>query len=232
MRLVIFSDIHGNQYAMRSFLKQIVTIPYDRIIFCGDIFGYYYGQEEIIRKMLKIDKLIWLRGNHDQYAVDLYDRKAEQEFYVQKYGHCYDDIVQKYAEENINLFRQKPCDISIDVEGKRIGIFHGTPNMPLEGRLYPKDEITDEEAYNKYDYVILGHTHFRMDRTIGDTRIINPGSLGQQRDGRGCGYAVLDTKKDILEYHDITYDRASLYEEIDHYDKALEKLKTILEREL
>ena len=48
MRLIIFSDLHGNSYALDAFLSQIKEEPYDYLVFCGDIFGYYYDQHEIM----------------------------------------------------------------------------------------------------------------------------------------------------------------------------------------
>ena len=71
MRLLIFSDIHGNQYAWQAFLCKLEDIEYDSVIFLGDIFGYYYGQKEIIEDLLVMKDLIWLRGNHDQLFLEL-----------------------------------------------------------------------------------------------------------------------------------------------------------------
>jgi len=43
MKICIFSDIHGNQYALKAFMREISNYDIDQFIFCGDIFGYYYG---------------------------------------------------------------------------------------------------------------------------------------------------------------------------------------------
>lgn len=231
MKFVIFSDIHGNQYALDSFLEKVSEFSFDCMIFCGDIFGYYYGQKSIVRKLSKIKNLIWLKGNHDQYAVDLYKSGSEAEKYIKSFGHCYECLREKYPSDFMQFLEKKTSEAFIETDGKKLAVFHGTPDDSLEGRLYPNDKIKGrEEFYDKYEYVILGHTHFRMDRKQGHARIINPGSLGQQRDGLGCGFAVLDTKQDFLEFISVEYDRESLYKEIDFYDKDLIKLKEILER--
>ena len=96
MKLVVFSDIHGNSYALDAFLKKIKTISYDYLVFCGDIFGYYYNQKEIIRKLSEMDGLIWLKGNHDAYFLEIYQRNVNAEYYIEQYGHSYDDIRKRY----------------------------------------------------------------------------------------------------------------------------------------
>lgn len=230
MKIVVFSDIHGNQYAVRSFLKQIESLSYDKLVFCGDVFGYYYGQNEILDSLSSLRDMIWLKGNHDKYASDVYRGIADPKFYIENYGHSYFEMKRKYPADKMRMLERLPEKAEIQAEGKRIVFFHGTPEQMLEGRLYPDNEVKNREAYKIYDYVILGHTHFRMDRRVGKTRILNPGSLGQQRDGKGCGFLILDTERDEVRYQEILYDKAALYKEIDKYDKDLKKLKTVLER--
>jgi len=62
------------------------------------------------------------------------------------------------------------------------------------------------------------------------TLIVNPGSVGQPRDGRGYSFAIVDTKERSVSFVPYAIDRRSLYEEIDRYDPDLQKLKAVLER--
>lgn len=230
MKFIIFSDIHGNQYAFNAFLKEIKQVDYDKIIFCGDIFGYYYGQQEIIDCLEKIENLIWIQGNHDSYAVEAYYDKSKVQALVEKYGHSYERMFDYLDSRYLKRIERLPIMYELEADKKKIGIFHGTPDNILEGRLYPKDSITNLKPYQNYDYVILGHTHFKMMRRCKDTIILNPGSLGQQRDGRGFGYMILDTGKNTVEFRNIEYSKEKLYEEIEKYDSGMDKLKEILER--
>ena len=142
MKLVVFSDIHGNSYALDAFLKKIKTISYDYLVFCGDIFGYYYNQKEIIRKLPEMDGLIWLKGNHDAYFLEIYQRNANAGYYIEQYGHSYDDIRKRYNKEEAALIGAHESKYFLNGNDIRIGIFHGTPEDDLEGRLYPdKPEI-------------------------------------------------------------------------------------------
>lgn len=231
MRLIVFSDIHGNIYAFDEFVKQLQDEVYDYLIFCGDIFGYYYNQKEIIDKMGALNNLIWIRGNHDEYFLNLFSKKDTEKSYIEKYGHSYENVCEKFDVEVFALLNNTKPMYELIAKDKCIGIFHGTPSEPLEGRLYPDNEITNPELYQKYDIVILGHTHCRMKRFCGNTMIVNAGSLGQPRDGRGYGYAIIETQTNSVEFKNIYFNTDKLYEQIDMYDKNLTKLKEVLERD-
>ena len=229
MKLVIFSDIHGNQFAFNSFLKELEKIQYDKIIFLGDIFGYYYGQLEIIEKLENLDNLIWLKGNHDDMAVSLYYNNHNEKDYIERYGHCYQNIKNKFEKNTIEKISKLPEHIEITLDHKKIAMFHGGPNDFLNERIYPKDNV-NLNSYKEFDYILMGHTHFKMLKKIDSSIIINPGSLGQQRDGKGFGYVILDTLLNEVQFNNIYFDKNLLYKEIDKFDHNFNKLKEILKR--
>ena len=76
---------------------------------------------------------------------------------------------------------------SLSLGGKRIAVIHGDDERTLR----------DAIASGRFDYVFTGHTHQRDDRTVGSTRIINPGAL--QRTAQPGG-AVLDLDNGELRY--------------------------------
>ena len=230
MKLIIFSDIHGNSYALKEFIRQIKAEQHDYLIFCGDIFGYYYNQKEIITELKNLDNLIWLKGNHDEYFLKLYAQEMDEQYYIQNYGHSYCNLIERFDKDEVQLIAGHPSENMITTEHGKIGIFHGTPENSLEGRLYPDNPILNLEAYKKYDIVILGHTHCRMVRKVGDTLVLNSGSLGQPRDGSGYGYAILNTESKEVEFKNIEFDQKLLYEQIEMYDNDLKKLNEVLER--
>ncbi len=230
MILTVFSDIHGNIFALKKALHKMMDIAYDKIIFCGDIFGYYYNQQEVIAELSKIQNLIWLKGNHDAYAVDAYRGMIDEGALIRRYGHSYEGLTSKYSNEWIDFIDDRPECVQLTDGNRKTGIFHGTPEDPLEGRLYPDKQVMLPESYSAYDIVILGHTHCRMVRTEGETLIVNAGSLGQPRDGNGYGFAVVDTDSFQVTYHTIQIDTEKLYQQIDRYDPDLPKLKEVLMR--
>lgn len=230
MKIVIFSDIHGNQYSYREFIKLIEKLEYDYIIFCGDIFGYYYGQLEIIESMSKLKNLIWVKGNHDQYAINIFRGVDTPDRYIENYGHSYKNFLEEFSTKTIDYIDSLPSYIILTLNNKKIGIYHGTVENHLEGRLYPNDIRVLESITGNFDYLILGHTHFKLEYKVNGTKIINPGSLGQPRDGKGFGFYLLDLDKEVGKFINIKINTRELYSEIDKYDRTLLKLKNVLER--
>ena len=232
MKLLVFSDIHGNIYALDNFLKQIESFNYDRIIFLGDIFGYYYNQSEVIARLKEIPNLIWLKGNHDIYAIDIYCGRKKAKEYTENFGSSYDNLKARVRNEDIMRIDAMSCYKVLNDGERHIGLFHGTPCNPMEGRLYPKDMVTNPEFYTDYDIVILWHTHWRMCRFVYQTLVVNPGSLGQPRDGKGFSFAIIDTILKSVEFMEIVIDKSCLFKDIERNDPYLGKLKDVLERKL
>lgn len=230
MKLLVFSDVHGNGYAFDAFIENIQQEEYDRIVFCGDIFGYYYDQKRIIEQLSQMKNLLWIKGNHDNYFYELYDDDADEEKYILKYGSTYSGIQERFSENEYHRISRLPDCLEMTIDQKKVGVFHGTPYDPLNGRLYPDTEIKEGSLYEKYDIVILGHTHCRMMRRYKDTLIVNSGSLGQPRDGNTFGYAIIDTKCLEVTFYDLFFDCSELYQQIKNRDPDLDKLIQVLER--
>ncbi len=229
MKLLVFSDIHGNSYALESLLTVINRAEYDIPIFLGDVFGYYYNQHKVIESLGSLEGLIWLKGNHDDFFCRAYRGEISEEELIEKYGHSYENLKLKYDENIYELLNNKASSYTIESDKLKIGAFHGTPADSLNGRLYPKDQ-PDEQEFRGYDLVLTGHTHCRLVKTCGNTLIVNSGSLGQPRDGNGFGYCIVDTSNMDVKFYNVEIDRKSLYNQIDMFDVNLAKLKDVIER--
>jgi putative phosphoesterase len=229
MRIGIFSDIHGNQYAFHSFIKLLPSLGLDELIFCGDLFGYYYGQAEIIDQLINLKNIHWILGNHDKYFLELVDGRKNISDLEQKYGSSYRRICGKISASVINIINDLPLKKNLTIEGISIEVLHGVPSDILEGRLYPKD---DPEKYAPYDadILVMGHTHFRMVKYWNKTLLLNSGSLGQPRDIFPSGIMVLTLPEKRVEFVDVLYDKEMLVREIVLNDPKNKKLIEILFR--
>lgn len=105
MKIVFFSDVHGNVYPMSNMLKELSTRSVDSIIFGGDIFGYYYQQNKIIN-LLRENNIVRLLGNHDQMFLDILDNKCDRHHLVDRYGKTYLDIENRISSDNIGYVKQ------------------------------------------------------------------------------------------------------------------------------
>jgi putative phosphoesterase len=231
MKLIFFSDIHGNNHAFDAFIKSL-SAQKDQyeLVFLGDFIGYYYGANEII-SYCRENKVSCVLGNHDKYFLDILDGKLGLEKYVKKYGCSYEIALKTISKENVNFLRQLDKNKTLTSANKKAYICHGSPLDNLEGRIYPDADLSIfETAVKGFNYVVTGHTHHKMDRCYGSTVFLNPGSLGQQRDGKGCSYMILDLEKNAYYFHTVDYSIASLESEIDLYDAGRARLKEVLRR--
>ena len=237
MKICFFSDIHGNGYAFDAFLKEMEKQKPDRIIFGGDFAGYYYDADRIISKMREL-RFTCVLGNHDKMLLELLDGEREAEPLIERYGSSYKRLAESLRNENEKFLRGLPLFYEMEADGLKMGFFHGSPRNYQNDRIYPDTEITDREElalFEKYDYVFSGHTHHKLVKQFGKTVLINPGSAGQQRDGKGTSYVLFDTKLREWEICSFTYDVDSLEHDIDRLEEGHEerkkKLKEVLRRQ-
>jgi predicted phosphodiesterase len=86
---------------------------------------------------------------------------------------------------------------------------HGSPKDPLEEYIFPDSPdyvFLDFFNYVKSDVVIIGHTHIPFVKKINGKMVINPGSVGQPRDGDPrASYAVFNTDTRKVEIRRVSY---------------------------
>lgn len=70
--------------------------------------------------------------------------------------------------------------------------------------------------------IVLGHTHIQHEATIDGRFIVNPGSVGQPRDGdRRAAYAVLDTAAKKVELRRVEYDIDRVITRVEEFELPL-----------
>lgn len=209
MKIIFFSDIHGNLLAMESFCEAIKHVSYDRIIFCGDVMGYGYYADQVCNMMQELGT--WnVMGNHDQMYIDAFEDKIPEIQLVNKYGASYKDIETILSDDNRLYIGKAKQELDIEDSGLRIKVIHGSLDNPLNGRIYPDTDISNTQLYRKYDFIFEGHTHYRMIRRVGKTLVVNPGSIGLPRDGGKPSFLVFDTESRELSFEECLYDYKSI----------------------
>lgn len=217
MKIGAFSDIHGNLTALEKMLDQTKKQNLDRYIFCGDIFGYFSHQKEVIHRLKNLSNLYSVKGNHDvNYLLSLKDMD-KRKMLEQKYGVSYSIELIKDERDFIDA---SPDILELDCNGVRVGVVHGSLEDHFNGRLYPDSIMKDEKLYSEYDVVILGHTHYQMSKVCGNTMIINPGSLGQPRDHKGYSYCIFDTETVNCSFHTVRIDSKALFADLMDYENS------------
>lgn len=157
------------------------------------------------------------------------DKKQEKKL-VASYGHSYNALQERFTLNEMEFMDKLPTKYEFEYVGKKIAFFHGRPLDMLEGRFYQDTECAKKE-FAPYDVVFLGHTHCKIDRIVGKTRVICPGSLGQPRDGMGYGFAIFNLEDGICQYRNVSVNNKLLRRDIEQKDANLQKLYEVLSRE-
>ncbi len=206
MKILVISDVHGNIVALNEVLKE----PHDAVLFAGDIVDYGPRPEECLYK-LRETVLFFVRGNHDNAAglgVDchcspvMHDLSVETRKFTRKV----------LNESELRFLANLPLISEFLLDGRKFFMVHASPTDPLFKYLKPGktslEEIEKEFEKVTADFVIYGHTHFPLliKRHTGGY-ILNPGSVGQPRDGDPrTSYALIDTETGRVELIRKSYD--------------------------
>ncbi len=227
MKIGIFADIHGNIYAFEEMLKSLKKESVELYVFCGDICGYYYYQNEIIDILREMDNLICVAGNHDRMFLRILHDKAFSDEYRTLYGKSSCLLKENIKKENLDFLENMPGRYVLD--DYEIAIFHGSPWDYLDEYVYPTDSLK-RFGELPYKYTLLGHTHYPMNRSINGVRVINPGSCGQPRDYRDLSYAILDLQQKLVEFKRVQYDADSMIKDVLKHNEENSYLVTVLQR--
>ncbi len=228
MRICAFSDIHGNAHILEKALPVILKINAQMNVCLGDSCGYYPDFPQVVSMLKEVPRLHVLRGNHEQMFMNAIDLKeGVRENYLKRYGPALELFLQNPEDHLIEWLRALPNELVI--KEKRLGFWHGSPLDHLNGYIYPDTDL-GSIAKGDLSVIVLGHTHWRMARRLGDTLIVNPGSLGQPRDGHWPSIALIDTDNMTAEFHEIRFDRQEHIASIASYAQAHPYLVDVFKR--
>jgi predicted phosphodiesterase len=225
-KICIFSDIHGNGPAFAAGYPLIVEEQADLYVYLGDLCGYYYDQVEIYQMLLSIPRLICVRGNHDDMFLRISsgDHQLAQD-YRKRFGLSADLLLAKMNTIFMTWLSKLPDHVILN--DYNIFICHGSPKNFLDGYVYP-DSPLDEFLVDPFETFLIGHTHYPMIRRIGSKLIINPGSIGQPRNGGDPTFATVVLPEREIKLHRFHYDRSALIDRINTLRDPNPYLKRVL----
>ena len=176
IKVAIISDIHGNSVALKEVLKDAKLNNVDEYIFSGDLVNDLpFGNEtlEIVKKTS--DKV--LKGNKEQYLIEFEEEKYDwKNIQFKNTRFMYDEL----TEENKAYIRKLPHCISLECEGVKLLVAHGSPKSVEEllNRRF-KDLIEKYVEELDADALIFGHTHEPMwYEYINGKLVLNAGCAG------------------------------------------------------
>lgn len=207
MKLGVIADIHSNLDALQAVLQAEVQV--NAWLCAGDLVGYYLDCEEVCRKMQKINVHV-IRGNHDAYVTGALI-PAEENADLYRTTACRSALSFPSAEWLASL----PIESTFVINGFTIILRHASP-WDETTYIYPdSQELMGRLAIAKSEILILGHTHHPLIKDIGQGRLLNPGSVGQPRDGLpSASYAVIDTHTGDIVLKRADYDTTAYSEKL------------------
>jgi len=220
MRYAIISDIHSNLAAFQAVLHDIDEKgTVDRMWCLGDIVGYGPDPGECI-ELLRRYEHICVAGNHDWGAlekINLSDFNTEAAAACRWNG-------QQLSPDEAEYLANLPLTLYED----DFTLAHGSPREPIWEYLLSTYVAKINFDYFETRFCLVGHSHtplaFEQHGSNGDCflretppdttlyleenrLIVNPGSVGQPRDGDPrASYAIYDSKEEAISFFRVPYD--------------------------
>jgi putative phosphoesterase len=195
MKIAVMSDIHGNLNALNAVFQDIPR-DIDITIVCGDTVGYGPKPMECTEKVMeKVD--ICITGNHEDALIEGRNFNST----TARFG-------LKHAKEHLHSKHFKWIEsLRNKISTSEYLIFHSHPEPTINDHIYPEDIENQLASYFDENRIIMyGHTHTPVIRKIKDCLVVNPGSVGQPRDGNNdASYAILHSEELEAEIKRVDY---------------------------
>jgi predicted phosphodiesterase len=229
VRYLILSDIHANWEALRAVLASAGSL-YDRVVCCGDLVGYGADPDAIV-DWVRANVSGVVRGNHDKACAGLEDLEWFNP--VARLSALWTQAATQ--PENIQFLRdlaRGPARIN------GFQILHGSP-LDEDEYVVSEQDVAQVAPYLDCNVSFFGHTHLQgaflchrngVKRAITAAAasgqevlelendvsyLINPGSVGQPRDGdRRAAYAIYEPEARLVSLRRAEYDVASAQKKI------------------
>ena len=220
MRVAIVSDVHGNRHAFEAVLDAVEASDAEELWCLGDLVGYGAEHDACV-ELARRHAAVCLAGNHDlavcgELPFEQFTRGAE--------------LAARWTQETISaeslayLAGLEPQQL-----GEAVGLYHASPRDPVwEYILSPLQAELCLDAL-RHRIACVGHSHIPLAYSRPDgmpasgetcpagteldvregTWLLNPGSVGQPRDGDPrAAWMLLDTGAWTASFHRTEYDVA------------------------
>ncbi len=204
--LALISDIHANLPALKVVFEEIDDA--DMILCAGDLIDYNPWPNEVIWEIRKRN-IPCILGNHERAFI--YNDYSHFNPTAAIAGKWTRGVLSEESKKYIYSLRSK---MLVEYEGFKIAIHHGAP-FDEDFYVYPEDADEGLLNYDNPDILVLGHTHVPFVKIFDRGVIINPGSVGQPRDGDPrASYAIVDLKNRKYEIKRVEYPIDEVYNKI------------------
>lgn len=222
MRYLILSDIHSNLTALDAAVKAAEG-RWQKAVCLGDLVGYGPDPNKVIDRIRELEA-VTIRGNHDKAVAGIVE------------GEEFNPIAQFALhwsrEQLLPENRQYLVDLpqgphSLDGFSLVHGALHDedeyvvSPALALDGLLSAPTPVTffghthiqggftfrDDNIGVLHLHPAAGHQYATLTLEEGTKYLLNPGSIGQPRDGDPrAAFAIFDKERPSVEFWRVPYD--------------------------
>lgn len=234
MRALILSDIHGNLQALNAVIAQAPR--HDLVWNLGDVVGYGANPNEVIEHARSLGSF-FVRGNHDRACCGLTDVEGFNPVASRaaRWTQCV------LSAEHLSWLRYLATGPLVPKASNDISCVHGSLRDEDEYVLSPREaQLSLAAVSTRINF--FGHTHLQggfatnedqwyrltpdyftknepeewvLQLSSGARYMLNPGSVGQPRDGDWrAAFALYDTEQRLLTFCRVPYDIRSAQESI------------------
>jgi len=217
VKIAVLSDIHSNLVALEAVLSSLPSV--DAVWHTGDVVGYGPEPQAVVERLIAAGAL-GVRGNHDDAAAG---GASIESFNPDGYRAMV--WTRRHIDEGARQYLAALPERLVP-EGSTFTLVHGSPRDPIWEYLDSTPAARDNLGVLATPHCLVGHTHVpRLFRESGrrvesqvagednvveiDGRrlIVNPGSVGQPRDGDPrSSYVLIDTAAATIAWRRIRYD--------------------------
>jgi diadenosine tetraphosphatase ApaH/serine/threonine PP2A family protein phosphatase len=215
LRAAVISDIHGNLYALQAVLDALDDAA-DEIWCLGDVVGYGPRPNPCCT-LVRERAAVGLAGNHDLGVLGTLDLD-EFSFDAAFSARWTRGVL---TEESRSYLAALPSQARAD----HAELFHGSPSDPVWDYVLTMEGALDALERTEAPVVLVGHSHAALAIGLDDVRLegglapdgreidlshgrwlLNPGSVGQPRDGDPrAAFLLLDFDAQRARFHRVPY---------------------------
>ena len=228
MRYLILSDLHANLEALNAVID--AAGKWDRTVCCGDLVGYGADPNPVV-EWVRANCPTVVRGNHDRASTGMDDLEWFNP--VARAAALW--TLEALTRENADYIRGLPRG-PLELDGFQV--VHGSP-FDEDEYVIAANEAGNAFGYLESRLAFFGHTHVQGGFIWNQSRVetilrpsvdtdseileidpdcaylINPGSVGQPRDGDPrAGYVIYDSDESAVHYCRVPYDIARAQKKI------------------
>jgi predicted phosphodiesterase len=220
MRYLVLTDIHANLEALEACVADAHG-RYDQTLVLGDLVGYGGDPNAVVELVQSLEPIAIVRGNHDKVACGL--EQAEGFNAVAKSAAKWTlEVLKPEHRDWLCALPEGPIDVDDVVQ-----ICHGSP-FDEDAYIFDETDAIRALKFSNRQLCLFGHTHYpvtfelsndsfdsvgsasapqmQVQMRDGCKYLINPGSVGQPRDGDPrAAYAIVDTKVRLVELYRTRY---------------------------